>query len=353
MSKRGQVRYGFIGAGGIARAHASAIQATGDKIAGVMDVNKEMAESFANDYSVDFVTRSVNSLVNRDDIDAIIVCTPNAFHAQQTIEALNAGKHVLCEKPMSVNVAQAKKMIQVAKKSGKIFTVGYVRRFMPTSEAVKSKIDKGELGNIYYAESKWLRRRGVPGYGGWFTTKKLSGGGPLIDLGCHMIDLVNWFIGNPKPKRVFATSGCHIADKDYVYLSMWGNENPKGVYDVEDYASAMIRYDNGVTVLLQVSWAINIADDNKLETWIAGDKAGCVTNGNEVVFAGQEQPNALTELNYRVKEANCFERQIAHFSDCIKNGKKPRVKPEEALMVQQILQAIYDSSKQKKEIVIR
>ncbi len=353
MSKRKQIRYGLIGAGGIGRAHADAIRAAGEKIAAVVDVNRSVAEQFANDYSVDFVANNVNSLVKRDDIDAVIVCTPNAFHAQQTILALQAGKHVLCEKPMSVNVEQAKKMIQAAKKAKKIFTVGYVRRFMPTSEAVKNKIEKGFLGNIYYAESKWLRRRGVPGYGGWFTTKKLSGGGPLIDLGCHMIDLVNWLIGYPKPKRVFATSGCHIADKDYVYLSMWGKENPKGVYDVEDYASAMIRYENGVTVLLQVSWAINMADDNKLETWIAGDKAGCITDGSNIVFAGQEQPSALTELNYRVKEASCFERQIAHFSDCIRNGKTPRVKPEEALIVQKILQAIYDSSKQKKEIVIK
>ena len=353
MSKSKQVRYGFIGAGGIARAHASAIEAVGDKIVAVMDVNKETGEAFANDYSADYVTTRVSNLVSRDDIDAVIVCTPNAFHAQQTIMALQSGKHVLCEKPMSVNVSQAKKMIQIAKKSKRIFTVGYVRRFMPTSEAVKSKINKGELGNIYYAESKWLRRRGVPGYGGWFTTKKLSGGGPLIDLGCHMIDLVNWFIGYPKPKRVFATSGCHIANKNYVYLSMWGKENPKGVYDVEDYASAMIRYDNGATVLLQVAWAINMPQDTQLETWVAGDKAGCVTDGSNVIFAGQEAPNALTELNYRVKEANCFERQIAHFSECIKSGNQPRVKPEEALIVQQILQAIYDSSKLKREIIIR
>ncbi len=351
MSK--QVRYGFIGAGGIARAHAPAIQATGDKVVAVMDVNKAAAESFANDYSADFVTTRVSALVKRDDIDAVIVATPNAYHCQHTIAALQAGKHVLCEKPMAINVAQAKKMIQTAKKAKKVFTVGYVRRFMPTSEAIKSKIDKGELGNIYYAESKWLRRRGVPGYGGWFTTKKLSGGGPLIDLGCHMLDLISWFIGHPKPKRVFATSGCHLADKNYVYLSMWGKENPAGKYDVEDYATAMIRFDNGATILLQVSWAINMAEDNKLETWLAGDKAGCVSDGSKIVFTGQDTPAALTETNYRVKEASCFEKQIAHFSDCIRKGKQPRVKPQEAFMVQQILQAIYDSAKLKKEIVIK
>jgi len=347
------VRVGFIGGGTIARIHADAIGAVGAaKILGVIDADTHTAESFAQRYGADHAGSDLNALLGEKELDAVFVCTPNSFHAPHAIAALRAGKHVFCEKPMATNVRDCRKMIQEAKRTKRILTVGYVRRFRTESELIKSKIQRGELGNVYYAESRWLRRRGVPGYGKWFTTKKLSGGGPLIDVGCHMLDLVCWFLDHPRPTRVFAATGCHLSKRNYVYTNMWaGPPKPGGPYDVEDYASAMIRFDNGTTLLLQASWAINIPEPSRLEVWLAGDRQGCSLK-DHIEFVGQDS-GGLTNTRFELPAANGFERQMAHFLRCVRNGSHPRVRPQEALEVQRILDAIYRSGELGREVVLR
>ncbi|NLX06715.1 MAG: Gfo/Idh/MocA family oxidoreductase [Phycisphaerae bacterium] len=349
-----QVHVGFIGAGNIARAHAHGILAAGGKILGAVDQDLPRARDFAHQFSADFAANNPAKLLKLDRLDAVLVCSPNAFHAPHAIAALQAGKHVFCEKPMAVSAPLCQQMIQTARRARRLLTIGYCRRFMPGNELIKSKIETGELGNVYYAESRWFRRRGAPGLGGWFTTKKLSGGGPLIDLGCHMLDLVLWFLGHPRAVRVSAVSGCHLANRqDYCAMSMWAPPKltAKPCCDVEDYASAIVRFANGTNLLLQTSWAINMPDSERIETWLAGDKAGCVS-GNKIEFVGQDG-GGLTNTVYQVPEHRCFEHQMFHFLDCVGNGAKPRVKAEEALMVQKILDAVYQSSRLKREIVIR
>ena len=350
-----QIRIGMIGAGGIGRVQAEAVKAAGGRIVGVVDADPGRAENLANTHSADYAGNSVKKLVAIDEIDAVIIGTPNVYHASYTIAALRAGKHVFCEKPMATSATDCRAMIRAAKKARRILTVGYTRRFMPATEMVKAKVDAGELGTIYYAESKWFRRRGIPGYGGWFTTRRLSGGGPLIDLGCHMLDLVLWFLDHPRPTRVFATAGCHLANKDYTHAKTWSPykkpvSKNQTRYDVEDYASAMIRFDTGVCMLLQTSWAINMSESERVETWLAGDRAGCVIT-DHVQFAGQEG-GALTDTRYHLPDGKPFERQMAHFLDCVAKGKRPRVRPEQALMVQQILDAIYRSSRLRREVLV-
>ncbi len=196
------MRLGVIGAGGIGAVHAEAASKAGVRIVGVCDADAERGRSLAGKYDKALATTSIDELLALPKLDAVVVAVPNCFHKEYAIAALKAGKDVLLEKPMALSAAECDEIIDVMKQTDRIVQLGFVCRCAPTTQMVRRFIDAGRFGRIYYARAQWYRRRGIPGLGRWFTTKSQSGGGVLIDLGVHMIDLMMDLAGRPSVQRV-------------------------------------------------------------------------------------------------------------------------------------------------------
>lgn len=341
---------GIIGAGGIAQsAHMPGYAAVSDlcEIVAVADSNPETARAAAAKFNVPNVLTDYHDLLAMHEIGAVSVCTPNYLHYQPTLDAFAAGKHVLCEKPIAMNANEAKEMVAASKRAGKKFMVGYNNRFAPTSQILKRYIDGGALGDIYYARAQALRRRGIPGWG-VFINKELQGGGPLIDIGVHILDLTLWLMGHPKP---VAASGITYAKfgkrSDIVgFLGQWDYEK----FTVEDFAAALIRFDNGATVVLESSFVANIPEDVWNST-LCGTEGGATTNPLTIV---KEEFHSLQTFKPEVKSenVNTHGAEVKHFVEAVVNDTEPLVTGEQALMVAKIMDAIYKSSELNREVEI-
>jgi predicted dehydrogenase len=287
-------------------------------------------------------------LLELDEIDGVSVCTPNYVHYQPTIDSLKAGKNVLCEKPIAMNAIQAKEMVATARKAKKILQIGYNSRFQPSNQTLKRFIDAGELGNIYYARSQALRVRGIPGWG-VFIDKSKQGGGPLIDIGVHVLDLTLWFMGHPKPiaasgvtYQKFGTRGDVVS-----FMGQWDYKN----FTVEDMAAALIRFDNGATVVLESSFVANLKDEVHQVT-LMGDAGGATAYPLTIT---QERHKSVFTYEPKIPGGNNLNTHYAEmqaFVQCIRDKKEPLVTGEHGLMVAQIMDAIYKSSETGKEVTI-
>lgn len=351
------MKIAIIGAGGIAcGAHAPAYEKMKNvEVAAVCDVILERAERLAKRLGASNVYTDYIEMLEKENLDAVDICTPNYLHSIIAVEALNRGINVFCEKPDAINVKEAEKMKLAAEQSGKVLMVMRNNRFRTTSSYLKKYIEDGKMGEIYAARCGWQRRRGVPGKGGWFTTKKLSGGGPLIDLGVHMIDLTMWLMGNPKP---IAVSGCtyekfatsDIADS---VNSKFGDSVSQGTFDVEDLAMGFIRFDNGACMQIEFSWASNIKGENQFLE-LRGTKSGAEwsTTDEQLKIYGEEygkttniMPNINGDGSIPMHEAN-----LRHFVDVVANGEEPMFVPQQGLNMIKILEAFYKSADEGKEI---
>ncbi|MCE5322654.1 Gfo/Idh/MocA family oxidoreductase [bacterium] len=326
------MKVGIIGTG-ICRMHANGFKKCEDvEIKTVCDVNTERAEKFAKDYDVKNICSDYHELFADPEIEAVTVGVPNALHAPVVIAAFEAGKHVMCEKPISTCAEDARKMVEAGKKSGKIFMMGFNNRFRGDTQLLKKCIENGDLGDIYYAKTGWLRRKGIPGMGGWFTTKALSGGGPLIDLGVHVLDLALWLMGNPKPVYVMGSSyakfGPEIAEKN------------GGTYDVEDLATGMVKLENGATVFVEASWASHV-ENERIYTQLIGTKGGAEVDPLKI-YTDINGSTANIEMSY--PNVSGHEMEIVHFVECIRQNKTPIATGEHGLHIQLILDAIYEST---------
>jgi len=343
--KDGKIRIGLIGGGNIAQsAHIPSYLKLKDvKLAGVFDVNAPRAKSVAEKYDM-AAHLSLESLLSDDTIDAVSVCTWNNGHAESAIAACKAGKHVLCEKPMAMTVDEALAMEAAAKNSGKIFMMGFVNRFKTQSDIICDMRDKGEFGDIYYARTSNLRRRGTPL--GWFTDKAKSGGGPVIDIGVHSIDLTWFLMGKPKPLTV--TANTHYAFGDYKTkgVNRWeALDTDDPVFNVEDSASGTITCENGKSINFDVSWAIN--GEPGMDVILYGNKAG--VRFHPLTVYG-ESAGYLTDNAPVFIDENPFDKEIAHFADCVLTGKTPLATAADGVAVQRILCGIYESSKLNKTV---
>ena len=288
------------------------------------------------------------------EIDAVSVCTWNSAHAECTIAALNAGKNVLCEKPMAMNAAEAEAMYDAAKKSGKLLMIGFVRRFGNDCSIAKEFIDAGNFGEIYYGKATYLRRAGAPG--GWFGDSSRSGGGPLIDLGVHVIDLTRYLAGNPKPVSVYGATFQKLGDRSHIksrggYVVSGKEEKP--VFDVEDLASALIRFDNGFVLSVEASFSLNIKEDcGTIELF--GTKAGAVLNPELEIFT--EQNGYLTNVSFNAPTAlsfdGLFDNEINHYVACVAQGLPCRSPAEDGITIMKILDAVYESARTGHEVMI-
>ena len=351
-----KIKIAIIGAGGIATwAHMPAYERMDNvEIIGVCDIIEERAEKAAKRMGADFYCTDYKEIFKLEGLDAVDICTPNYLHSIIAVDALNAGINVFCEKPDAINVTEAEKMKKAAEESGKTLMVMRNNRYRDTSKYLKTYIEGGKMGQIYAARCGWQRRRGIPGKGGWFTTKAMSGGGPLIDLGVHMIDLAMWLMGNPTPVAVSGSTYTKFAHTDVSDSThtRYGDRNANGTFDVEDLAMGMIRFDNGCVMQIEFSWASNIeGEENFVE--LRGEKAGARLSNNEPLKIFTEEYGKTADLLPKVDEkVSGHEMNLRHFVDVLSGEKEPMFVPQQGLDMIKILQGFYQSAEEGREILL-
>jgi predicted dehydrogenase len=350
------IRIGIIGCGGIANGkHLPSLQKiSGIEMVAFCDLIKERAEQAALKYGVPQAKVSVDyrEMLLDSSIDVIHVLTPNAAHATITVAALEAGKHVMCEKPMAKTAKEARAMLAAAKKSGKLLTIGYQNRFRTNSTYLHGLCQDGVLGHIYYAKALALRRRAVPTWG-VFLDEDQQGGGPLIDIGTHSLDLALWMMQNYRPRTVLGVTHHQLSQRENA-ANAWGQWDPK-TFTVEDSAFGMVTMEDGANIIVESSWALNSLSVGEAQVLLCGTEAGADMAKGELRLNGEENSRLYTksvnlemggvdfyEGEHKLKAADIEARQ---WIQAVRDGGSPVVKPEEALVVTEILEAIYESAR--------
>ena len=364
----GKLRIGIVGCGGIAnQKHMPGLKANSDlnEIVAFCDIIEERAIKAKKDFGTEDarVYTDYHDLVNDPGVDVVHVCTPNVAHCPVTVAAFEAGKHVMSEKPMASNSADAKKMIDAWKKSGKKFTIGYQNRFRDDVQALHASCEAGELGEIYFAKAHALRRRAVPTWG-VFPNKALQGGGPLIDIGTHALDMTLWMMDNYEPESVSGSVNYKLGRlPEGPAGNMFGPWDPE-TFEVEDSAFGFIKMKNGASIFLETSWALNILTSLEASTTLCGTKAGAeIHHGgsypkSELIYNSVEH-NLMMEKTISASGSVDFfgggaaaegVREQKQWLEAIINDTEPLVNPEQAFVVTEILEAVYKSAELGKEI---
>ncbi|MEK3902747.1 Gfo/Idh/MocA family protein [Paenibacillus sp. FSL R7-0179] len=354
-------RVGVIGCGGIANGKHLPALSRQDKVQVVAfcDIIKERAEAAAEQYggADAAVYTDYEELLKDASIDIVHVLTPNDAHAEISIAGLEAGKHVMCEKPMAKTAADAKRMAEAAKRTGKKLTIGYDNRFRQDSLYLKKVCEAGELGHIYYAKAHAIRRRAVPTWGVFLDEEK-QGGGPLIDIGTHALDLTLWMMDNYKPKVVLGTKYHELSQKEDA-ANAWGPWDPKK-FTVEDSAFGMIVMENGATITLEASWALNSLDLDEAKCSLSGTEAGAdMKDGLRIngekhskLYTNEIELGAGGVAFYDGKEEKATDIELRKWIEAIEQDKDPVVTPEQAYVVSRILEAIYESAQTGKAVYL-
>lgn len=348
-----KIKVGIIGAGGISECHIAGYKALENvELYAVCDINGQRALNCSKKNDIKHVFTDYNEMLKLAELDAVSVCTWNSVHAPATIAALKAGKHVLCEKPMATNAEEALEMEKAAKETGKVLMIGFVRRFGNDTKVLKDFIDNGMMGDIYYTKASYLRRFGCPG--GWFGDKKRSGGGPLIDLGVHVIDLVRFLMNKPKAVSVTGATFEKLGTRSNIkqqkaYVAADAGE----IFDVEDMAVAMIKFDNGAVLHVETSFSLNIKKDiGDIELF--GSKSGAKLDPKLEFYS--EMNNYLVDVTPAHDTAlsfnGLFENEIAHFADCVSKGTKCISPAEDGVEIMKIIDAVYESARTGKEVIL-
>lgn len=349
-----KLRLGLIGCGGIAAyAHLPAYMAFNDiEIVSVCDIVPEKAKAAAKICGVAKIFTDYREMLRCADVDAVDICTPNYLHSIIAVDSFAAGKHVFCEKPDAVSVAEAMKMKEASERAGKLLMVMRNNRFTAGAQYLKRYVAAGKAGDIYAGRCGWIRRRGIPGRGGWFTTKEQSGGGPLIDLGVHMIDLAMYLMGNPQPVSVSGAIYNRFTNDDAMpdsIHSSFGETKANGVFDVEDLAMGFIRFGNGACLQVEFSWASNVKEERNFVE-LRGSRAGFTWEGGTVTLFGEEN-SELIDTMLRIEQTdNGHERNLRNFVDVLVNGADPCYKPQQGIDMIRILCGIYESAETGREV---
>ena len=350
-------RVGIIGIGGIFKGSHIGEYLDDERleVVALCDIIEERATEIRDKHFPNAaVYTDFRELLKDESIDSVDICTPNYLHSIIAVAAFEAGKHVFCEKPDAVNVEVVLKMNRAAEKAGKTLMIMRNNRFSPASQYAKKYIESGAMGDIYCGRCGWQRRRGIPGKGGWFTTKAQSGGGPLIDLGVHMIDLAIWLMGSPKPVTVTGSTYCKFADSDTSdsVNSDFGDKVSGGTFDVEDLAMGTIRFDNGAQLQIEFSWASNIKQENRFVE-LRGTKSGLTWRDGDVeVFTEMHGQGCDIHPSNLQPEKKEHVLNLINFYDVVIDGKEPVFKPQQGIDMIKILCAIYKSAETGREVVL-
>ena len=367
--KRDTVRVGFIGCGGIANGkHLPAMafeKRNGVQLVAFCDLVEERAQKACDKYgdAGAKVYTDYRELLKDGSIDAVHVLTPNVKHCEITVAALEAGKDVLCEKPMATSTEEAKKMLEARDKSGKLLTIGYQYRHFANHLTAKAVVEEGHLGEIYYAEASYIRRRGVPTWG-VFADKAQQGGGPLIDIATHALDLTLWLMNNYEP--VYAVGSSFEKLGRTLTAETQGQRNNSGeldawnpdTFEVEDSAMGFIKMKNGATIYLKSSWALNMATDPSMAV-LCGTKGGLdIEDGvrlNHVVAGRQSITKVGANLSdwipgFSDGEGVTQSKEASIWVKALKGEGELFVTADQAFVVTRILDAIYESNRTGKAV---
>ncbi len=348
------LKVGVIGVGGIARTHMPGWEASphAEVVAGA-DLASEALERWGGDWNVSKLETDSAAVINDPDIDIIDVCTPNMYHAPLSIAALEAGKHVICEKPLAPTPADVQRMIEARDKSGKMLMTAQHFRFAGRSKALKAEIDAGALGEVYHARSWMLRRTGIPTRLA-FLSSQHSGGGACIDIGVHILDLTLWMMGNPEPVSVTGVARSELASNPLAF-GQWPQFGriPEGM-DVEEMAMAFVRFETGATLVLEISWLLHhdtMGED--MQMWLYGTKGGSHWPKCEIYDTNYETMqlyNRALKLTRDMAEAHA--QECIEFAQAIADGAPSPVPAEQSLQVMKILNGIYESQKTGREVLL-
>lgn len=339
-------RVGIIGAGWPGQAHARGYATAGGfKVVAVADLIPSRRQTLVQSARGTKEYPDADGLLKDPDVDAVSICLPNDRHASVTRAALRAGKHVICEVPPATSAKEAKAMAAAAEKAGKVLLFGFQRRFGPGEQAARQAVDKGYAGEAYHVRAGWTRTRGIPVGTGWYTDRSKSGGGALIDVGIHLLDLGWHLLGQPRPESVFGATHQRFAE-----LAPGG-----ATYDVEDSALALIRFEGGKTLELSASWATNQPPNQNGTTCRVHGTGAAIdvyTPHGATLYRGfdskgQSKPTALKPPKVLHHAA-----LMRHFRECVLGKATPTVGGAEAVTLMQIVEAIYASSEKGKSVAL-
>ena len=349
-----EIRAAIIGSGGISNEHMRGYNAIPEvKVVACCDINEDRVRAYAEKYSIPHWYTDCREMLAKEQLDVASVTTWNAAHKDCTIAALRAGVNVICEKPMAMNAGEALEMMNAAKESGKLLQIGFVRRFGNDAEVFREFRDAGVFGDIYYGKATYIRRSGCPG--GWFGDKAFSGGGPLIDLGVHVIDLSRYLAGNPKPVSVYGVTYSNLGkNRAKGSSTAWELQSEdKAVFNVEDFVSAMIRFENGFTLSVEASFNLNCKNDSG-DIQLFGTRGGATLSPQLEIYtdiAGRFVNIEPAVPVYLDCEA-AFKDEIRGFVDAAMHGADCRATAEDGVMLMKIIDGIYKSAETGHEVVL-
>ena len=344
------LRVAVIGVGGIAGTHIPGWQTLQNegkaRIVAFCDVNAETVERVAQHFGVEKTYTDVKKLFGSEQLDAVDVCTPNKSHAPLTCAAPKAGLHVLCEKPMAPTAREAKKMLEASKQAKRILMVAQHMRYIEAAKALKTLCDAGELGDVYYCRAQALRRRFVPSRSSFYT-KAISGGGPMIDVGVHILDLAYWLMGCPEPVRVSGMAACKLGKRKDI-KGLWG-EWDRDNFEVEDFAVGLVRFANGAMLTLETSWLANMKEKERMAVQLYGTEGGAVYPENEIYT---EKSRVLIDASVERPDQKAVPHhlEIRAFADAASSRKPSPIPPEQSVNVIRMLEGVYRSQNAGKEV---
>ncbi|QZX99470.1 Gfo/Idh/MocA family protein [Halobaculum rubrum] len=345
------VRVGIVGLGGIGHHHAERLESLGADLVGGMDVDSDARERFVREYDA-HAFEDAGELY--DVVDAVLITTPNRFHEEYAVSALEWGLDVLLEKPLAHTLESAERIAEAARAAEGICMVGFNNRFAAPVEVLKHYQGEGRLGDVTHVEANYVRRRGVPGRGSWFTSKAVSGGGSLIDIGVHAIDLALYFLDFTEVVEVSGVARSEFGGRDdYTYIDMWGDDAGPEEFDVDDSVSAFIRTADGATVSLEAAWATNRPENN--DFFVRGTEAGAHfdrDSGDLTLFDnGIGGGHHLTDTAVDTREVDTHRAEQAAFLEAVATGEAPtRNTVEQALTVQRVIDGIYRSTEEGRAV---
>ena len=347
------LKVGVIGAGAVAPSHCIGVRKHPQaELLAIADVNSERAASLAEEYKIPKTYSGFEEILSDGDIDAVSIALPNFLHSKVAIAALESGKHVQLDKPFAMSYGEALRIVDTAKAAEKLLAVGMNQRFTTSSQTIRSVVQKGGLGETYAARALWCRRTGAPKFGTWFTNKKKSGGGSLLDIGVHMLDLCLYLIDNFKPLTVSGSTYTKFGNRG-IGEGNWGKSDVEAkIFDVDDSAFALIKLDGGVTVNLESSWVRHQSEQSELNVYLFGTEAGAEVSPAKLCRFGRDEGEyeVVDIANAKLRYPHC--NRTVNWIDAILGNDELECKPEQSLVVQRILDAIYESSASGREVFL-
>jgi predicted dehydrogenase len=346
----------MIGAGFIVqRGHIPSFQAIPNvEVVAIADINQTRAQQVASEAGIESVYTDYEEMLREESPDIVVVATPNVFHKPMTLAALEAGAHVLCEKPLALTYKDAKAMMDTARAKGLVVTVGTHLRWTTSMRAARAHVEAGFLGEIYAARTIWHRRAGIPGFGSWFTNRDLAGGGALLDIGIHALDRALYLMDYPKPTTVTGSTFAKFGPRARG-LGGWGIDkqqpNPNARFDVDDLAWAQIRFDNGAALQLQVAWATHYPE--QFFTELYGTEGGAfIGNQDEITLYTDLNGQPVTiQPDLPKGRSNSYSLMIADFVRYLEGDTEAEIISEEqALIAVRIIEGVLRSAESGHEV---